>query len=141
VAEDNDVDLQLLQEAVRRDHVQADFHRVRDGEEAVEYLRGKGTFADRAKFPVPDLLVLDLKMPRLDGLEVLKWVRRHKKCARLPVVLLSGSGLERDVAEAYKRGANTYFSKPNDFKAFQKMLRVMVDYWAMSERQEPPINC
>ena len=107
---------------------------VHDGEELIEYLKGGGPFAERARYPKPDLLLLDLKMPRVDGLQVLDWLAQHAEYAGLPRVMLSGSGLEQDVQEAYRRGANTYFTKPSEFDHFQKLVRVTIDYWTMSER-------
>ena len=94
----------------------------------------EGPFADCMRYPKPDLLLLDLKMPRVDGLQVLDWLAQHPEHGQLPKVMLSGSGLERDVDEAYRRGANTYFTKPTDFNHFQKLVRVTIDYWTMSER-------
>src|SRR5437763_782973 len=93
VAEDNLTDLQLLRQAVTRDGVIVEIHEVHDGEEATHYLAGEGKFKDRLKFPLPDLLLVDLKMPKMDGLQVIKWLNTCPECRHLPVVMMSGSGL------------------------------------------------
>jgi CheY-like chemotaxis protein len=133
VADDDANDLRLLRRAMPASE-QVELLEVHDGEELIEYLSGQGRFADRARYPKPDLLLLDLKMPRVDGLQVLDWLAQHPEYAQLPRVMLSGSGLEQDVEEAYRRGANTYFAKPSEFDRFQKLIRVAIDYWTMSER-------
>jgi CheY-like chemotaxis protein len=134
VADDDERDLQVLRLAMTRNGVEAEVHEVRDGEDAVDYLRGQWDFADRAKHPFPDLLVVDLKMQKMGGLEVLEWLQKHPECKRLPTIMLSGSGLEKDVEEAYRRGVATYFAKPTSFKEFQELIKTVVEYWARSER-------
>jgi CheY-like chemotaxis protein len=134
VADDSRDDRELLREAMDRDGIEADLYEAHDGEEVIDYLKQTESFGGPAPRTFPDVLILDLKMPRLDGFQVLDWIRSHPQCRTLPVVLLSGSGLERDVKEAYKRGANTYFSKPNDFSDFRRLVGLLVNYWEMSER-------
>ena len=134
VADDDSSDLELLQLAVERSGVPANVHEVRDGQEAIEYLEGANPFTDRQLHPFPDLLILDLKMPRMDGFQVLDWLRAHPDCGQLPVVMLSSSSLERDVEEAYRRGANTFFTKPMDYGKFSDLVRLMIHYWIQSQR-------
>ena len=136
VAEDDPNDLALLRHAVRETQLPVHLSVVRDGEEAIEYLRGNGHFADRARHPLPDLLLLDLKMPRVTGLEVLRWLRRHRECAKIPTIMLSGSGLEADVEEAYRLGVNTYFTKPNELGKLSELLHLLIQYWARSQRPQ-----
>jgi|SRR3954462_4947846 CheY-like chemotaxis protein len=138
VAEDNATDLQLLRQAVKRDGVEVELHDVKDGEEVTEYLSREGKFRDRNKHPFPDLLVLDLKMPMMDGLEVLHWLNGRREFKRLPVVMLSGSGLTKDVETAYAEGVSTYFAKPSDFQKFGRLIRTLVEYWSLSELPEKP---
>jgi len=134
VADDDPRDLELIHLALARDGILVDLHEVHDGEKVVQYLEGTDGFTDRAKYPFPDLLLIDLKMPKMDGLEVLEWLQKHPACKRLPRVMLSGSGLDKDVEEAYRRGANTYFAKPTSFKDFQGLIKVLIEYWSRSQR-------
>ena len=136
VADDDRNDLDLLKLAVQKSGVRVELREVRDGHEAIEYLEGQGCYHDRSTYPFPDLLILDLKMPRLDGLEVLEWLRGHPHYKRLPAIMLSSSVLERDVDEAYRRGANTYFTKPGEYRKFADLVRVMIDYWEQSQRSQ-----
>jgi CheY-like chemotaxis protein len=133
LAEDDPNDRRLFQLALRRSGKPIRVLEVADGMEVIQYLKGEDKFADREKFPLPNLLILDLKMPRMTGLEVLHWLRHKPEFARLCTVMLSGSGLDRDVAEAYRLGVNSYFKKPNDFGHFIKVLNVIFDYWMLTE--------
>jgi len=133
VAEDDANDRKLLHLALQRNLKPVEIHELTDGIETVEYLKGEGRFKDRIKFPLPDLLIVDLKMPRMDGLQVIDWVRKEPQLARLPIVMLSGSGLDQDVAEAYRLGVNSYIRKPEDFNDFVHKLGVLIDYWMMTE--------
>lgn len=141
VAEDDPHDLKLLQLAIAQDSAYAEFNFVGDGEQALAYLKGEGEFAKRKAHPFPELLVLDLKMPRLTGLEVLEWVRKHEECGHMPVLFLSGSGLPEDVEEAYKLGANAYFTKPRSVAALVAMIRAITSFWRMAERPHVPEHC
>jgi two-component system response regulator len=135
IAEDDPNDLELLRLATYREGVRAvRFKHVIDGQEAIDYLEGRGEYTDRHQNPFPDLVVLDLKMPRIDGLEVLDWLRGHPICQRLPVVMLSGSGLEKDVESAYRLGVKTYFAKPGSLDGYKTLARIMIDYWRQSQR-------
>lgn len=137
LAEDDPTDVRLFHLALKRNGGRGvDIQEVGDGMQAIEYLKGSGKFADRFQHPFPQLLILDLKMPKIDGLQVLHWVRKHKEFARLPIVMLSGSGLQKDIAEAYRLGVNSYFTKPTDFKKFEHMLGILFDYWVMSEQPD-----
>jgi CheY-like chemotaxis protein len=134
VAEDDPNDLELLRHVVDDHGVQVNFQSAHDGEQVINYLRGDGTFADRELHPIPDILVLDLKMPRVNGFEVLQWLRQQPGLARIPAVVLSGSGLETDIEEAYRLGANTYFTKPGQLAELRKIIGVLIDYWRRSQR-------
>jgi CheY-like chemotaxis protein len=134
VAEDSSDDIELIKLALDGDNVLGGFAFVRDGQEAIDYLEGEGSFADRSAYPFPDLVVLDLKMPQVNGLEVLRWVRKHAYWGQLPVVMLSGSSLAADIEEAYRLGANSYFIKPMRVDALADLLRALVRYWSLSQR-------
>ena len=112
----------------------AEWHVVEDGGAVLEYLDGEGEFSDRNVHPFPDVVVLDLKMPLMNGLEVLTWIKNKSAWPRLPVMLLSGSGLEKDVEEAYRCGANAYFQKPYSLAELKKTLRAIVDFWSLCQR-------
>jgi CheY-like chemotaxis protein len=145
VAEDDPNDLELLRHVVADNGVEVNFQSAHDGEQVINYLRGEGEFADRDRHPIPDIVVLDLKMPRVNGFEVLQWLRRQPGLARIPAVVLSGSGLETDIEEAYRLGANTYFTKPGQLADLRKIIGTLIDYWRRSQRpmiteSDPPSN-
>ena len=129
VAEDDENDALLLERALRR--ADSDFRlvRVADGEELVSYLKGDHPFHDRAVHPEPDLVLLDLKMPRMDGFDVLRWRRERENGLLLPVIVFSSSILERDVRLAYALGANSYVMKPMRSEALDGMIRALLDWW------------
>lgn len=137
-AEDDPNDLELLRHVVAENGVAVNFQSADDGEQLIHYLRGEGKFADRDRHPIPDIVVLDLKMPRMNGFEVLQWLRQEPGLARIPAVVLSGSGLESDIEEAYRLGANTYFTKPGQLAELRKIIGSLIDYWRRSQR--PIIN-
>ena len=107
------------------------FRAVKDGLEAMDYLEGEGKFANRKEFPVPDVILLDLKMPTVDGFEFLKWRRLASDniCA-IPVVVVSAFGSPEQVTRAYKLGANGFMAKPVQFGTFQKHLKAMGIFWS-----------
>ncbi len=96
--------------------------RVMDGEEAKAYLLGEGIYADRSKYSLPQVIVLDLKLPRTDGFELLKWLRNHKDFARLPALVFTASVSREDQAKAMAAGANSYYVKPASFEALVQMV-------------------
>ncbi len=137
-AEDDPNDLELLRHVVGENGVEVNFQAADDGEQLIQYLRGHGPFSDRDLHPIPDIVVLDLKMPRMNGFEVLQWLRQEPGLACIPAVVLSGSGLESDIEEAYRLGANTYFTKPGQLAELRKIIGSLIDYWRRSQR--PVIN-
>jgi CheY-like chemotaxis protein len=134
IAEDDPNDVMLLELAIRKNGIKNPVKVVRDGEEAIEYLEGKGQYGDREKFPFPSVIISDVKMPRRTGLEVVEWVRQHPSCSVVPIVMLSGSRIQNDVLTAYKLGANSYFTKPSTLEELTQLLGVAFDYWQRSER-------
>ncbi len=116
---------------------------VRDGEECIQYLQGEGAYKDRARYPLPNLMLLDLKMPRMDGFDVLRWLRRQPELRGIIVVVLTASSEIRDVNQAYQLGANSFMVKPDDFQNVASMARLLKDYWllgnkASASRPVPP---
>lgn len=140
VAEDDENDTLLLTRAFRKCGINR-FHLVRDGQEAIDYLQARGKYSDRGKFPFPTLFITDLKMPRLNGLEVLKWIREHNHCGVIPTLLFSASQQDSDVKTAYGLGANTYLQKPSSFDELIRMLKLVLDYWTMSVVPTVPKDC
>lgn len=130
LVEDDDNDVLLI----RRAFTQAGLHHpiqvVRDGDAAVAYLSGDGRYADRSAYPMPGLMLLDLKLPRRTGLEVLAWARREDALRRLPIVVLTSSRELADVNRAYELGANSYLVKPVEFAQLLDMVRVFDGYWS-----------
>ena len=130
VAEDNENDVLILTRAFSKAAPEASVHFVRDGEEAIAYLGGVGRFADRAAYPLPGLLVVDLKMARMDGFEAIEWVRTKSDLRGMPIAVLSSSGDPCDISRAYRLGANAYHVKPQDPS---ELIRV-VEGWKVFRR-------
>jgi CheY-like chemotaxis protein len=129
VADDDANDISLLKRAFLRAGLDVSMNVVRDGEEVIQYLHGDGPYDDRDEFPIPKLLLLDLKMPRTDGFEVLEWVRKQNDLRRLLVVVMTSSDEPQDVDRAYDLGANSFVRKPDDFTNLIKISQKLHDYW------------
>jgi CheY-like chemotaxis protein len=127
--EDEEFDVLFLRRAFLSAGVPNPIEVARDGQEAIEYLSGTGEFADRARFPLPCLVILDLKMPRRNGMDVLKWLRGQSGLACTTVIVFSSSGHEGDVERAYQLGANSYVVKPADVPEREEFARAVKDYW------------
>ena len=132
VAEDEETDFTLLERALRRASASVDVQWVRNGIEAIQYLKGEGRYADRMRYPFPHMLVLDLKMPEATGLDVLRWLQDDDRYRVIPTVVMSSSQQPRDVQEAYQFGANTYFEKPGSFQELTDLCRYIALYWGHS---------
>lgn len=128
VAEDTETDFYLLERSFQDLDSAVQLTRARDGVEAIEYLSGQNQFSNRAEFPFPHLLLLDVQMPRKDGFAVLQWIRRQEGLRGLPVVMLSSSGHTQDVRRAYDLGATSYIVKPM-FREYAALVRTLADYW------------
>jgi len=128
-AEDNDLDAMLLERMLDRCGSIFQIARARNGLEAIDYLQGAGDFADRAKHPAPVLILLDLKMPRLDGFGVLRWRRENPSFAGVPIIVFSSSTLQEDVSLAYELGANSYVAKPSDPLRLERLIKAMNEWW------------
>jgi CheY-like chemotaxis protein len=129
LAEDREDDILLIRRAFRKGGIDNPLQVVRDGDEAVAYLKGDGRYFNREEYPLPDLLLLDLKMPRMDGFEVLRWIRQQPGLSALRVVVLTSSEDIRDVNVAYRLGANSFMVKPMDFDNVVELGKVLRDYW------------
>jgi CheY-like chemotaxis protein len=131
LVEDNPDDVLLTRRAFAKVHSSAPLEVVVDGEEAIDYLRGAGTYADRERFPLPLLMLLDLKLPRRSGFEVLEWLRGQPGLRRLPVVVLTSSGQSPDVNRAFDLGANSYLVKPVRLDDLVNLIKTLDLYWLL----------
>lgn len=134
--EDSPDDVELTMRAFRKNNMSAEVVVVRDGAEALDFIHGLGAYAGRDTSELPQVILLDLKLPKIDGLEVLKRIRANEKTRFLPVVVLTSSREERDVIESYALGANGYVRKPVTFEKFSEALRELGAYWLVLN--EPP---
>lgn len=137
LVEDNPDDVALTLRAFKRSHLMNPVVVVRDGVEALDFLFARGAYASRAEAPLPTLVILDLKLPRLDGLGVLKALRAAPQTMLLPIVVLTSSKEEQDVVASYAFGANSYVRKPVDFIEFVEAVKVLGIYW-LALNQVPP---
>ena len=129
LVEDNRMDIELTLDAFRRRHLENMIAVTTDGEDALDYVFGRGKYADRAAHPAPDLVLLDLKMPKMDGAEVLRQMKAAPGVKRIPVVILTSSKEEGDRAMSYDCGANSYLVKPVSFDGFLEVVKQIDDYW------------
>jgi CheY-like chemotaxis protein len=134
IAEDDPTDVFLLQRAFAAAQVPATLHVVRDGQEAIDYLEGQDGFSDRSTYPLPDLILLDLKMPRMNGFDVLGWLRQKPGLKRLLVTVLTSSDQPTDINRAYDLGANSYLVKPHGSHDLTELVRRVQRYWFESNR-------
>lgn len=137
LVEDNLDDVELTLRAFRKSNVANDVVVVRDGVEALEYLFATGRYADRDSNALPQVVLLDLNLPRIGGLEVLERVRAHPKTKLLPVVILTSSVEERDLVNGYSLGANSYVQKPVDFERFTDSVKQLGLYWLLLNQRAP----
>jgi len=137
LVEDNPDDAKLTLRAFKRSNMANPIVVARDGVEALDFVFARGAYAERAGKPLPTLIILDLKLPRLDGLGVLRAVRGDERTRLIPVVVLTSSKEEQDLIHSYALGANSYVRKPVDFTEFLEAARVLGIYWLMMN-QPPP---
>ncbi len=129
LVEDNEMDVELTMDAFRENRLVNHIEVAHDGEEALAYLLGKGDFADRLRHPLPDIILLDLKMPKVDGFEVLKIVKSTPTIKRIPTIILTSSKDEGDRIMGYDSGANSYLVKPVSFEGFLDIVKQVTIYW------------
>jgi two-component system response regulator len=138
LVEDNEDDVELTRRALAKNNLQNDLVVVRDGLEALQFLFRTGPYAERGEDMLPEVVLLDLNLPRLDGLSVLRKIREDDRTKFLPVVVLTSSMEERDLVESYKLGANSYVQKPVKFDDFVEATRQLGLYWLVLNRRPPP---
>jgi two-component system response regulator len=139
LVEDEDSDVTFMQIAMEGAGVKNPLNVVRDGRQAIAYLNGDGEYADRQQYPLPGLVLLDLRLPYIPGLAILKWLRQQPAFARTTVLVLSSSDQDSDVEAAYRLGANAYIVKPPLVSELERIVRLIKQYWLDSE--SPPANC
>ena len=133
LVEDDPNDVWLVKHAFHNANISNPLRIVNDGQEAIDYLNGGGAYSDRGAFPLPKLVLLDLKMPRLNGFDVIGWMRHHYPWKLTPIIILSSSALPQDVNRAYELGANAYMVKPADYRALERLFRTIADFWSAGE--------
>jgi CheY-like chemotaxis protein len=139
LVDDNPHDVVLIRLAFRRVGIIDTIHLVKDGGEAMRYINGEGAYADRHQFPIPTLILLDLKMPQTSGFEVLQWIRSRPELAGVTVVVMSGSRNDADIERAYSLGANSYLVKPTRFEDMVRMMETLKDYTARRRSSSAPL--
>jgi CheY-like chemotaxis protein len=127
--DDDDNDVVLLKHAIRSASLRFNVQSVTDPENAISYLSGDGPYSDRKCFPVPSLVLLDLKMPRMNGLEVLTWIRNQPLLKRMVVIVLTASSHAMEINSAYELGANSYLVKPVELTSLVEMVKGIAGYW------------
>lgn len=137
LVEDNPDDEMLAMRALKKSNIANEIVVARDGVEALDYLFGTGIYNDRDTSVMPQIVLLDLKLPKVDGLEVLRRIRADKRTKRLPVAILTSSKEERDVVSSYDLGANSYIRKPVDFDQFAESIRQLGMYWLVLNEAPP----
>ncbi|MEI8131971.1 MAG: response regulator [Leptolinea sp.] len=139
LVEDNPSDIELTIRAFARSHITNELVVARDGKEALDYLLGDGKLDGKARDDYPTVILLDIKLPKVDGLEVLRQIRENENTRRLPVVMLTSSNEEQDVATSYDHGVNSYIRKPVDFNQFVESIQQMGLYWLVIN-EPPPLD-
>ena len=139
LVEDNPSDIALTRRAFQRSHIANELLVVEDGQEALDFLFRMGAYKDKAADDLPALVLLDLKLPKVSGLEVLRQLRQDTRTRLMPVVILTSSAEERDILTGYELGVNSYIRKPVDFAQFSAAMVNLGLYWLVLN--EPPPNC
>ena len=140
LVEDNQDDVELTLHALRKENLANNIHVARDGEEALQFLFCNGAHADRSFANPPRLVLLDLKLPKVDGMEVLRRLKADPRTKTIPVVILTSSKEERDLVEGYGLGANSYIQKPVDFDQFRETVKSVGFYWLLINQAPVPVG-
>jgi two-component system response regulator len=135
--EDNPNDMELTLHTLKKNSLAKRIHVVRDGAEALDFLFCRGAYESRNPSQTPKVVLLDLKLPKVDGLEVLRQIRGDERMRQLPVVIMTSSREERDIVESYKLGINSYIVKPLEFGKFSEVVHQVACYWILLN--QPPI--
>ncbi|MEO0898338.1 MAG: response regulator [Bacteroidota bacterium] len=129
IAEDDEEDRMLLEDAMQEGRISNQRIFVEDGEQLLDYMEGNGDYSDRANFPMPGLILLDLNLPKIDGREALKMIKAHKDWKRIPVIVLTTSKAEEDILRTYDLGVNSFITKPVTFEGLVDVTHTLKHYW------------
>tara|TARA_R110002096_G_scaffold10361_4_gene40117 strand:+ start:8204 stop:8644 length:441 start_codon:yes stop_codon:yes gene_type:complete len=135
LVEDSDQDAELAIRAFKKNNIANSIVRLRDGEAALDFIFARNQYSDRAITNQPKVVLLDLKMPKVNGIEVLREIRNNESTKNLPVVMLTSSNAEKDIVESYKLGVNSYIVKPVNFEGFSNAIRDIGMYWVVLNRK------
>jgi CheY-like chemotaxis protein len=138
LVDDNPSDVELTIHALRRSNLANQIHVAEDGQEALDFIFCRGSYSDRSFSTPPTVILLDLKMPKVDGLEVLRAVRGDARTKAIPVVILTSSAEQKDLIEGYRVGVNAYIQKPVDFDQFREAVRLLGMFWLVVNEPPPP---
>jgi CheY-like chemotaxis protein len=133
-ADDEESDRLLLIRAFKLFEIPIPIQVVKNGEEVVAYLSGAGRYADRNQYPIPTVILLDIKMPRMDGFDVLEWIKRNPQYSVVPTIVWSSSRMLQDVKKAYELGANAYLQKPSSLHEIQSLMELTFRFWSIAEK-------
>ena len=134
VLEDDENDRFFLERAFKDNNFNGQLLVLENGQAGIDYMSGNVPYEDRQKYPLPDLVITDLKMPRVSGIEFLRWMKEHADFKMIPVIVLSASGQERDVKEAYCHGANAYLTKPSVPEERRELVHQLLGFWSTCQR-------
>jgi CheY-like chemotaxis protein len=138
--DDNRMDIELTLDAFREGQFLDPIHVARNGQEGLDYLFGRAEYGNRTQYPLPNLILLDLKMPKIDGFEVLRQVKSTPILKRIPIIVLTSSREEADRAASYDYGANSYLVKPFSYEGIADVVRNVTEYWLMLNAEPPGVN-
>jgi CheY-like chemotaxis protein len=139
IAEDSEDDVVLLRRALEKAEIKNPVQVVPTGEQVIAYMEGKGTYGNRNIYPLPALLILDIKMPKLNGLEVLHWISEHPQFKVVPTIIFTSSNRDHDICKSFELGAHGYFVKPSSLAETENIFRTIRDYWNVSYKPEPAL--
>lgn len=137
LVEDNQDDIELTGKALRKGKIYNHLYIVKDGKEAIDFLFHRGIYKKKSKAPVPGIILLDINLPKIDGIEVLRQIKNHPKLKRIPVIILTTSKRDQDIIQSYNLGVNSYIQKPVDFDKFMETVKNIELYWILTNT--PPI--
>jgi len=138
LAEDNPADAKIALRAFGKSKLKNEIYIVNDGQDALDFVYHEGKYKDKEKFPTPDLILLDIKMPKMDGFQVLETLKRNLEYSFIPVIILTSSKNEEDIARSYRNGAASYIPKPVDYEEFVKIVDSFNYYWRVINKLPRP---